>query len=196
MARQMKVRRFLSIVFWVVVFSTYQTMANASDKLDIETPEGVVSATRTTVDQVPQQIQPVSDEVREVFRGFSELGPEFAEHYVPESMEAGLRLYDQAFSAWQLAESKAHSDQQVVEILGAILGNNLADDFDMEWVVVNDEYGTDYAVRGKAIDVMAFPFSTVLKRITNVEHDFMYGVYHTVKDRIESGEYVERHTQQ
>lgn len=192
----MRTRSILSILLWIAVFSMHQTMANDSDKLDVETPEGSVSATRTTVDPVPQEIQPVSDEVREMFRGFSELGPEFTKYYVPESLESGLKLYDQAFSAWQLADSKAHSDQQVVEILGAILGNRLVDDFDMEWVVVNDEYGTDYAVRGKVIDVMAFPFSTVLKRITNVEHDFMYGVYYTVKDRIESGEYVDRHTQQ
>ncbi|MEM7504218.1 MAG: DUF3806 domain-containing protein, partial [Pseudomonadota bacterium] len=166
--------------------------ANDSDRLDIETPEGSVSATRTTVDHVPQEIQPVSDEVLEMFRDLSELGPEFAKSYVPGSSESGLKLYDQAFSAWQLAESKAHSDQQVVEILGGVLGNRLVDDFDMEWVVVHDEYGVDYAVRGKTIDVMAFPFSTVLKRITNVEHDFMYGVYYTVKDRIASGEYTER----
>lgn len=168
-----------------------QAMANDSDKLEIETPEGSVTATRTTVDPVPQEIQPVSDEVRKTFRANSERGPAFTTYYAPESSESGLKLFDVAFSAWQLAASQAHSDQQVVEILGAILGNKLVDDFDMEWVVVNDEYGTVFAVRGKKIDVMAFPFSTVLKRITNNEHEFMYGVYYTVRNRIESGEYAE-----
>jgi len=34
---------------------------------------------------------------------------------------------------------------------------------------------------------MAFPFSTVLKRVENKEYDFLYGVYHTVKHTIDSG---------
>ncbi len=191
----MKIFGLMLIVLGVVVFLAEQTMAEDSEKLYIETPDGSISATRTTAEPVPQEIQPISDDVRETFRRFAELGPEYAKHYVPDSPESGLKLYDEAFRAWQLAGSRAHSEQQVVEVFGAILGNELVKDFDMEWVVVNDEYGTDYAVRGKKIDVMAYPFSTVLKRITNAEYEFMYGVYHTVKHGIESGEYAERQTQ-
>jgi hypothetical protein len=64
----------------------------------------------------------------------------------------------------------------------------------MEWVTVSDEYGTNYAVRGKSAEVMAFPFSSVLKRIENNEHDFMYGVYYAVKGALESGDYKSRTT--
>ena len=62
----------------------------------------------------------------------------------------------------------------------------------MEWVTVTDEYGTDYAVRSKSVEVMAFPFSTVLKRIEDKEHDFLHGVYHTLKQRLESSDNMRR----
>ena len=57
----------------------------------------------------------------------------------------------------------------------------------MEWVTVNDEYGTDYAVRSTKVELMTFPFSTVLKRIEDKQHDFVYGVYYTVKEMLTSG---------
>jgi hypothetical protein len=62
----------------------------------------------------------------------------------------------------------------------------------MEWVVVTDEYGTDYAVRSKQSEVMAFPFSSVAKRIERDQYDFMVGVYHSVRTILESGEYKPR----
>lgn len=39
---------------------------------------------------------------------------------------------------------------------------------------------------------MAFPFPSVIKRINDNEHDFIYGVFYAVKDRLESGDYLKR----
>ncbi len=39
---------------------------------------------------------------------------------------------------------------------------------------------------------MAFPFSTVLKRIENREYDFLHGVYYTIKQTLASGDYKPR----
>ena len=71
-------------------------------------------------------------------------------------------------------------------MLGAFLGNKLVKDFDMEWVVVTDMYGTDFAVRGKKVEVMSFPFSSVAKRIESHQFDFMNGVYFAVKNAVEN----------
>lgn len=89
---------------------------------------------------------------------------------------------------WQTSKAPKHSKEQVIEILGGYLGNKCVADFDMEWVTVTDQFGTDYAIRSKSVEVMAFPFSTVLKRIENKEYDFLYGVYHTIKHTLTSGD--------
>ena len=60
---------------------------------------------------------------------------------------------------------------------------------------MSDEYGTDYAVRGKSVEVMAFPFSTVMKRVEDREYDFLYPVYHSIKQGLESDEYMKREPQ-
>ena len=62
----------------------------------------------------------------------------------------------------------------------------------MEWVTVTDEYGTDYAVRSTKVELMSFPFSTVFKRIEDKKHDFVQGVYYTIKEMLTNGEYKVR----
>lgn len=62
----------------------------------------------------------------------------------------------------------------------------------MEWVTVADEIGTDYAVRSTKVEVISFPFSTVLKRTEDKEYDFVHGVYYTVKEMLTNGEYKVR----
>ena len=62
----------------------------------------------------------------------------------------------------------------------------------MKWVKVVDQYGTEYAVKGKSTEVFAYPFSTVGKRVDRGERDFMYNVYHAIRQAMESGEYLEK----
>lgn len=191
----MKKHQLVSIALWLAMLWTQNAMSDESQKLTIDTPEGTFPISRTTAEPVPQQITVISDDQRETFRRLGELGPEFVRQYLPNSSVPDLKDYDQAFRAWQLSDSRLYSNQHVVEVLGAVLGNRLVDDLVMEWVVVDDEYGTDYAVRSKKYEVMTFPFSTVLKRVEDDEYDFMFGVYYAVKDRVESGEYAERHSE-
>ena len=73
-------------------------------------------------------------------------------------------------------------------MLGAALGEKMVADLDMEWVVVSDQFGTDYGVRSRKSEVMAFPFSSVQKRVGRNEYDFLIGIYHSVQSLIESGE--------
>ena len=119
-------------------------------------------------------------------------GPSFVSAYLPKVKSPTLKDFDEAFRLWQNEKKPRYTQQQVMEIMGAHLGNTLAKDLDMEWVVVTDEYGTDYAVRGKKYEAMSFPFSSVMKRIESNEHDFMFGIYHTIKTSIKDGEYMKR----
>ena len=158
----------------------------------ISTPEGPVATTTTTVDPTPQQIKQASAEDVAVFAAYAEQAPEFVKTYVPAAAAPTLKDCDEAFRLWQLQAKSSYTRQHVVEILGAYLGARLISDFQMDWVVVTDEYGTDYAVRSKRYEVMAFPFSSVVKRIERNQYDFMVGVYYSVKSSLESGDYKER----
>lgn len=54
-----------------------------------------------------------------------------------------LRDYDTAFRAWQQDEAPAYSDMRLIQLARGYVGNKFVADFDMEWVMVTDEYGTD-----------------------------------------------------
>lgn len=115
-------------------------------------------------------------------------GSRFVAHYVPSATEPGLKDYDEAFCAWQLDKSPPFTEQQVTEAIGGYLGNKCVAGFEMEWVVVTDEIGTDYAIRSKKVELISFPFSAVFKRTENQERDFVHGVYYAVKDMATNGE--------
>ena len=156
------------------------------------TPDGEVNASVTSIEATPQTITVVDGEDLARLQSLDDAGPQFISHYLPEVTQAGLRDYDRAFRAWQLDKSPPYSDQQVIDIVGGYLGNKCIADFGMEWVIVTGQYGTNYAVRSTKVEVMSFPFSTVQKRIEGKEYDFVYGVYHTMKEMLASGDYKVR----
>jgi hypothetical protein len=161
-------------------------------EIRINTPEGEVVSHVGKMEPTPQAVTIVEGDGLLYLQSLGDDSPVFVSYYVPDVKEPGLKDYDAAFRAWQLDESPPFSDQQVIELIGGYLGNKLTTDLDMEWVTVTDEFGTDYAVRSKKAEVMSFPFSSVQKRIENHQYDFVHGVYHTIKERLGSGEYKTR----
>lgn len=103
-----------------------------------------------------------------------------------------LKDCDQAFRAWLKSPHRSHTEQQTIEILGSYLGQCCVQDLPMEWVKVTDQYGEDYAVRHVKSEAMGFPFSSVMKRIEDKQHDFMHGVFHTIKNTIEGRDLMGR----
>lgn len=158
----------------------------------INTPDGSITTTTTTVEPTPQEINLASSRDVKGINAYALQGRRFVATYLSKVKNPSLKDFDEAFRLWQLEGKRQFTEQQVVEMLGAYLGNKLIVDFQMEWVVVKDEYGTDFAVRSKMYEVMSFPFSSVAKRIENEQYDFMFGVYHTVRSSIESGDYKTR----
>jgi len=121
-----------------------------------------------------------------------QIGPEFVQHYLSNVDEPTLMDYDNAFRMWQNDESSVFSDQQVMETLGGYIGNKCVADLGMEWSVVVDEYGTDYAVRSAETEVASYPFSAVLKRIEDRQNGFIHGLYHTIRYTIETARSKQR----
>lgn len=148
--------------------------------------------TTTMAEPTPQEINLASSKDVKAFDAYASQGVHFVAIYLPTVKNPSLKDFDEAFRLWQSEDKRRFTEQQVIEIFGAYLGNKLITDFQMEWVVVKDEYGTDFAVRSKKYEVMSFPFSSVTKRIENKQHDFMFGFYHAVRSSIESGDYKTR----
>ena len=167
-------------------------MADEPHEIRIETPDGEVVAHDTNVDATPQTVTVVDGDDLAWLQSLDDGGPQFVSHYLPDVAEPSLKDYDAAFRAWQLDESSQYTDKQVIQLVGGYLGNKCVADFDMEWVTVTDEFGTDYAVRSTRVEVMSFPLSTVLKRIEDKQYDFVHGVYYAVKEMLTNGEYKVR----
>lgn len=167
-------------------------VADEPHEIKIDTPDGEVISRDTKFEPTPQTITVVAADDLAWLQSLGSDGPKFVSNYLPSVTEPALKDYDAAFRAWQQDQSPPFDDQQVIQAIGGYLGNKCVTDFDMEWVTVTDEYGTDYAVRSTKVEVMSFPFSTVLKRIEDKKYDFVHGVYYTVKGMLTNGEYKVR----
>ena len=161
-------------------------------QLTIETPDGTIEATQTQVDAIPQAIAPVTGSDLDSLTTNAPDSTEFIGSYTSFDDTPSLKDCDAAFTAWKSDSSGKFSDANVVRAVGCFLGNRCIADFDMEWVTVSDEYGTDYAVRSSNSEVMIFPFSSVQKRIDDGEHDFVHGIYYSLKNLLASGDYKPR----
>lgn len=76
---------------------------------------------------------------------------------------------DIVFSRWMTDEEPKELADEVAAALGAAFGDYLVDEHGFRWVVVQDEYGREYAVSDAAARVTAFPRSSVSKRIEDGE---------------------------
>ena len=183
--------RLLAII--VLLFTCgCKPVVDEPHEFKIDTPDGEVIAHDSTVEPMPQTVTVVAGDDLAWLQSLGSDGTQFVSAYLPGVKGPTLKDYDAAFRAWQQDQSSQYDDQQVIQIIGGYLGNKCVADFDMEWVTVTDEYGTDYAVRSTKVEVMSFPFSTVLKRIEDKKYDFVHGVYYTVKEMLTNGQYQVR----
>jgi len=183
-------RFFLILIVFATIGCSEKT--KPAENISVKTPDGNIPAQKLTLDPVPQTIERVTGAELERLQSLSQLGPDFVSSYLPNEQKRDLKAYDRAFRAWQTCSSPSHTKDQVIQIIGGYLGNKCAEDFKMEWVTVTDKFGTEYAVRSKTAEIMVFPFSTVMKRIEDKEYDFLYGVYHALKETFDSGDYKTR----
>lgn len=96
---------------------------------------------------------------------------------------------DVVFSRWTFDDDNKESGELVANALGATFGDYLVEEHGFRWVVVSDQYGTDYAVRHPIGETMAFPVSSVGKRIERNEaecfQNLRVAVLATLKQRME-----------
>lgn len=161
-------------------------------KITIDTEAGPVNAVTKTVDAVEQRIEKASPAAVERFNTWAKKAEAFKSAYHVIALEDELMQYDQAFVGWQQAEVKKHTDDDVINTLGAYLGCMAVNNLEMEWVMVRDKYGIDYGVQHPKHGIIAFPFSSVAKRIEENSSGFVHGVFHTLKHQLRAREDPER----
>jgi hypothetical protein len=162
------------------------TLGADSTATTVESPFGLVTTTVTKVDPVRQKIAPAPSADIDRFNALAQQALTFLAAYVPGFGTAMLQDFDNAVSLWRTEKPPRYSPDQVVDMLGAYLGNRLASDFSMTWVLVTDTEGTNYAVWNKPTQTLAFPFASIKDRLDNGQINFMSGVYRTVRIQMDA----------
>ena len=160
----------------------------------VETPDGPVEATVTTVAPVPQEILKLTPDELKAIQADASRAAKFIAACTQSKLkeEWELKDLDEAFAIWGSVENANKlSEQEVMNIVGSAFGEYCVKHLKMKWVKLKDQYGTNYAIRSQISEVMGFPHSTVQKRIESKEHSFMVPVFFSIKQMLESGEYKE-----
>jgi len=85
-----------------------------------------------------------------------------------------------------IVDSKALSPDQTWELqsLGIVLGDIFAKQFGLRWVIVEDEYGRDPALRFSSTSNLVFPLTMISKRVEDVRTVDLHAIYEGVSDCI------------
>lgn len=93
------------------------------------------------------------------------------EHYAPEaehkyeSLEGKLDLLETILESGWIRPDETLK----LQCLGITFGDAMAQDLGLTWVAVEDEYGRDPALTWQGTSVVAFPLTTISKRIERGE---------------------------
>jgi hypothetical protein len=118
-----------------------------------------------------------------------ELKDEYWEKPMPPDKEFMPHVLDEVFNSWTNDKSKTKKEPDfVINSLGAAFGQYLVDHYNMKWIMISDEYGTDYAGLHKKWDIIAYPLSSVKKSIDQNKVDFFKNIELIIKEQIKEAE--------
>ncbi|MEO1018104.1 MAG: hypothetical protein AAFY56_10470, partial [Pseudomonadota bacterium] len=65
----------------------------SQEAYEFETPDGVVNATKTIIDEFPQKVTEVEQSILDAIDANVSLGPAFVSEFVPDVMDPDLKDY-------------------------------------------------------------------------------------------------------
>jgi hypothetical protein len=77
------------------------------------------------------------------------------------------------------------SNAYELQCLGAALGDAFVQELHMEWVVIEDEHGIDFAVLMPGTSIMLFPLTMISKRIERGEQVDVFDMFNSIAAQIE-----------
>jgi hypothetical protein len=107
-------------------------------------------------------------------------------HYTPEAINeydtiAGkLTLLDTILKSNWIEKDETVKQQS----LGITLGDIFVQDMNFTWVQVEDEYGTDPAIKLPDTTIILFPLTMISKRVESGQDIDIYDFYQEVKEKI------------
>lgn len=140
-----------------------------------------VPITEETVEQVEQKIVPFGPSenawLEDNRHKAASLGVKYGSggSLSPEELDIVL-------SRWTGEDGDRESSEIVASALGAAFGDYLVENHGFRWVVVTDQFGTDYAVRHPVAELLAFPASSVSKRIEANESECFQALRAAIMD--------------
>jgi len=86
-----------------------------------------------------------------------------------------------------LIEQRVFKPTQTYELqcMGVVLGDALVQQLKLEWVMVEDSFGRDPAVRAPKRSIIVFPLTMISKRIERGEAVDVFALFNRVADDIE-----------
>ncbi|MBN1919266.1 MAG: DUF3806 domain-containing protein [Verrucomicrobia bacterium] len=174
-----------------VVKATLAAMPVILESLEVTKVHGIVESGDKEVFFTVQTTDPTPQSVR----SFDMAEEQWLETGLNQARALGLRYgtggeltpeeLDRVFSRWMAEHEGKESGDLVASALGAAFGAFFVEQHRFRWMVVTDEYGTDYAVQHALGQTMAFPCSSVRKRIERGEPEFFQDIYLMILDQLE-----------
>lgn len=85
-----------------------------------------------------------------------------------------------------LALNKFKPDQTYeLQCMGIVLGDAFVQELGMEWIMVEDEHGTDPAVRVPDTTVIIYPLTMISKRVERGETVDVFDLFNGITDQID-----------
>lgn len=153
----------------------------------IEADGQKIETTVQEVDSFPQTIRPFNDSENSWLVNNIEIAKQLSMKYGSGGPLTPNEL-DTIFAKWMSREGEKESDENIANSLGAAFGSYLVDQHNFNWMVLTDQYGTEYTVKHKIGETMAFPRSSIMKRIEDGSTDLFVNIYYIILDRIKNAD--------
>jgi hypothetical protein len=72
-----------------------------------------------------------------------------------------------------------------LQCMGVILGDVFVAELQMEWVVVEDEFGRDLAVRVPGTSILLFPLTMISKRVEQKKPVDVFDMFNSIAEQID-----------
>ena len=145
---------------------------------------GEVTITEEVVPQQAQARRPLNDDEHVWLAAALERAAQLSLKYGSGGLSSAAEL-DAIYSRWLRAEEWKEPAELIIDALGAAFGQLIADQHGFTWVVVTDEWGTEYAVFHPTGETTGFPRASVEKRIAERKEDFFEPIYKTLLWQLE-----------
>ena len=101
------------------------------------------------------------------------------EHYPPDAESQYQTLEGKLVLLDTILKNQWIEPHETVKLqcLGIAFGDALAQELDLEWVAVEDEYGRDPALVVEGTSILTFPLTTISKRVENGEDVDVYQLF-------------------